>query len=354
MSNSVILLGISDPHWADKKPRSRKDDFKATQRRKISDVLKLATSLKWEGVVRPTQGVVIAGDLFHQKKGRLISRRLDTELMELFLEFDHVPKFAIAGNHDMEHDRIDSLKDHPLGALAAAGLVDIVHWPEYSVVKTDEVNVIVTGVAFARNQPKIVLDSWRETKLLIDLKQEITEKTGNLTQALVMTHNHWGPKDGVLHSEPILGHQQAANTGIDVVLYGHPHTYDGCHTISDGHGEVTVVGPGALIRGTLAEHDTQRIPRIALMVFNPDGSHKVSAVPIPCEPADQVFDLVKHERQKKEKKAQEKFIDELKKTTAATKSPEEVLKTIEAEDQTTPQVLELVKSFLIQAEAEVK
>lgn len=345
----TLLIGLSDPHFSDKKPRSRKDDFQETQRRKLRDVLKLASSIKWGTQNTKASALLMAGDVFHQPKGKLISRKLDHGLMQLMREAT-CPILAIAGNHDLDRDRLESLEEHPLGTLVASGLISLTHWPDYLVVG-EEVPVIITGRHYTIDGPGAWLEHLTTTGKLKDLKKRVSDETGKKAQAVVMTHNYWGPSDGNFHGDPVVGHHRAKDIGAEIILYGHPHTYDGAVEVEGTDGITTIVGPGALIRGTLAETDVKRKPMIMVSAHESDGSYQVVLAQIPHEKAEDVFDLEKHERVKKEKAVQERFIQELTKLQTHVKSPEEYFSAATAKFPT--RVVSRAKSYYLSAEGEL-
>lgn len=345
----TINLGLADTHFADKKPVSRKDDYHATQVRKLSDVLRLAASLRWKGETTPASSINIAGDVFHQPRGELISRKLDNKLARI-LRTSPCPVTAISGNHDMDRIQESSLEKHPLGMLVASGIVKLVHWPDYLVVGTIP-PVIITGRQYSVDGPAKWLEHIAATGELRNLKREVSDDRQCEAQVLLMTHNHWGPGDSTFHGDPIVGHRHVVGTGADVVLYGHPHTYDGTVEVEEGNRKISIVGPGALVRGTLAEHDVTRKPMIAVIAHNSDGSHEVVLVPVPHEPPEAVFDSVAHERKKRQKKVEEQFVQQLSLMSQKAKTPEEILTALA--DKTSARILALVKQYYTIAEQEV-
>jgi acyl-CoA synthetase (AMP-forming)/AMP-acid ligase II len=166
-----------------------------------------------------------------------------------------------------------------------------------------------------------------------------------------MTHNFWGPEDGNIFGDIVVGHGNVVGTGIDALLYGHPHSDDGVVLVPDGDRTVSIIGPGAMLRNTIAEHDVTRRPKIAITAHDSDGNHEVITAAIPHAAPELVFDLEKHERVKKERAAEERFILELSRLQATTKSPEEILES--AGERFSPRVLTRTREFLAAAEAEV-
>lgn len=347
---STLIPAVCDTHFMDKKPRSRKDDFVATQRTKINQVFQLSQSLRWKEETQTAAAIVFPGDLWHQPNGRLINRKLDHHLMQIFRSCP-IPKLAIAGNHDMERDRIQSLESHPFGAFRAAGLFVQTHWPEYVVVGTDP-PVIVTGWPYTSEGPARWLQAIRGSQQLIQLKNQVSEQTGHPhVQALVMTHNHWGPNDAFMRGEPVTSHAHVRDTGADIVVYGHPHTFDGTSEVEDQHGTVLVAGPGSMVRGTIAEHDISRQPRIALCAFEPDGEKTVLMVPIPHAPAEDVFHLERHEHEKAAKMAAERFVQKLQETQLQSADPEEIFSRVEG--STPANIVSTARQYMAMAESEL-
>lgn len=345
----TINLGLADTHFADKKPVSRKDDYTTTQVRKLTDVIRLASSLRWKGETVSAASINIAGDVFHQPRGELISRRLDTSLARVF-RTSTCPITAISGNHDMDRIQEINLEKHSLGVLAATGVIQLVHWPDHIVVGTNP-PVIITGRQYSVDGPAKWLEHIAATGELRTLKRELSEARGFQAQVFLMTHNHWGPADSNFHGDPIVGHRHVIGTGADVVLYGHPHTYDGTVEVEEGSRKISIIGPGALVRGTLAEHDVNRKPMIAVVAHNADGTHEIVLVPVPHEPPEMVFDTVAHDRKKRQKKVEEMFVQQLSLMSQKAKTPEEILSALV--DKTSARILALTKQYYTIAEQEV-
>lgn len=326
---ATVILGIVDPHWNDHRPRSRKDaDWWSTQYQKMQKVYELAEGVQWEGETCRAAAIVIGGDLFHQFKGKLITDNLRGNVASMLRE-SPVPIYAIAGNHDMEHNRLsDAMDHHPFGVLAKSGVFKTVHWPEYHVIGNDP-EVLLVGKEYTPEGPKEWLDTLRYTGALKRRKAEL-----GIQRCVCLTHCFWGPTDGVHYEAPVVGHQAVLGTGIDTMLYGDPHTDDGVFVLHDEDGQKFVTGPGALIRGTIAESDVEREPKIAVMGFNPDGTHKTVNVPIPHRPASEVFDFESHGRQKKQKEITEQFVEKMNTLKVDTQTPDTALE--QAQTQGTP------------------
>lgn len=303
-----IIVQVSDPHWTDRRPSSRKDDYLATQIRKTEDVIRLAREIK-RHTAAGASAITIAGDLFHQPKGKLIDRKLDNLLLSI-LRKSPCPILTIPGNHDKDYDRTASLESHPYNILVEAGVIADVSYPRYRVVG-DDPPVIVTGYPYTMEGPTKWLQILASTRALYDIKKEVFEKYGKTPSVMAMTHCHWSDRDGDVEGSKAYGTHWLLGTGIDVNHFGDPHRFDGTIVLQDGDRRISLVGPGALFRGTLAEHDTARVPTVGVTSFLPDNTYEVIYVAIPHEPAERVFDLEAHHRKIKTKKINSIFSETL-------------------------------------------
>ncbi len=345
---ATVVLGISDPHWTERKPRSRKDrDWLGTIRQKLQKLLMLAERIQVDdeagGKHLGAHAIQIAGDLFHVPAGPSISRRLDVMLTEE-LRKSPCPVYAIPGNHDLQNERMESLSNHPYGVLTASGTVQDLCWPKYVVVG-DEPPVVLTGLPYMACGPGPWLSELAATRELLSLKEEITKQKGRPPYIVVMTHNHWGEREG--QDEHLI--QRTAKslligTGIDVCHYGDPHTFDGVEWIQDVDHNIALVGPGAFIRGSLAEHDVTRKPMIVVMVFRTNQPPEIKMVPVPHLPVEEVFNLEQHKKEKQRKVTQDRFVSSMKTLTAEVRSVDKLLSGVEV--QTSPRVLDIVRQHL--------
>ncbi len=252
--------------------------------------------MTWVGRLARSEGaaaVLVAGDFFDNPRGSQIRRRLD-RAVEPVLRSWGCPVLGIRGNHDVEHGRADALVDHPLGELEATGVVRIVGPdPAQGVVVGDVCRVMVMGYDYRREGP---LDYLRRQRL------ERARHIGlgprdyrNCHFAVLLTHCFWGDTTGTIYGEPVVGVEEAVGTDFDVVAHGHDHRCFGVRWVESlMHPPVAVVGPGALLRGSLAEEDVQRQPMVAVMRFTPGHRPDVQLEVVPCEAAAVVFDLARH------------------------------------------------------------
>jgi DNA repair exonuclease SbcCD nuclease subunit len=291
---------------------------------------------------------VHGGDLFHQPKGQLISRSVDQWLMGK-LRGTPCPIFAIPGNHDMLGHKVDSLKNHPYGCLEKSGIITSVIWPNYALVGQDPI-VLITGKEFSAEGPVHWLEELRDLETLEQWKREISQEYGVPVFALVLCHGFWGPEPGWHYSEPVTSYSEICDTGIDVVLVGHDHSCKGIQIVDDDRGPKWVIEPGALLRGTIAEKDIGREPKLVVMDFESSGNHQISLVTVPHDAPEYVFNLDNQKKEKKQEEVKNMFIEECRRLDTKGTTIEVILNSIESSATISSRVASLTREYLTRAE----
>lgn len=346
------ILGLCDLHLSERKPSGRKDpDYIETQFGKLRHVWSLAKGFNWHGETLKADAVVIAGDIWHHASGKRISHAFVGRVIEEFKKAP-CPIYVIPGNHDMEFNRLEDLESHPFGVLVKAGVVQMVLWPRYAEVGTDP-KVLVTGKEYTLDGPVRWLTALRESEVLRKLKNDIQVESGCSVKVYGLTHCFWGPGDSTHQGmEPIVGHLNVANTGIDVMLAGHAHVDNGVVQVQSATGHHHVVEPGAMMRGSISTVDIDRKPKLALSVFRESGEVETITVVIPHQEFGEVFEVERHQDKKQTLVKDEKFISSLKGLNITRKSLFEVLDQVQ-EQGTSPEVVGKARQLLLLAEAEV-
>jgi DNA repair exonuclease SbcCD nuclease subunit len=268
--------------------------------------------------------------------------------MEKFREAP-APWYTIPGNHDMAGHRVESLRNHPYGCLEKAGLITSVMWPNYALVGTDPI-ILITGKEFHPDGTASWLEALRDEETLIDWKSGISREYGVPVFVLALCHGFWGPENGWQFGEMVTSYCEICSTGIDVVLTGHDHSCNGVQVIEDEDGFKYVVEPGALLRGTLAEKDIGREPKMIIMEFESGGHHNIRLESIPHEPPEQVFNFDNQRKERRRQEVEMMFIEECRKLQVKGTTIEVVLNTIESEGAVSARVASLTREYLTRAE----
>ncbi len=107
-------LLVGDVHLNDRAPSMRTDTY-------TEDILdKLRFTVVTAKSILDLDAVIWSGDIFHTKQPHRTSHWLVQQVLNLGQEYP-CPWLIVPGNHDMQHDRIDSLGSQPLGTLFQAG-----------------------------------------------------------------------------------------------------------------------------------------------------------------------------------------------------------------------------------------
>ena len=115
------VLCVGDIHLADRPPSIRVDGYAKQILDKLKQTIEIADR---ENV----DAVAWAGDVFHVKAPTRTSHALVRETAEVGQQYG-VPWLIVPGNHDLQHDRLDSIQKQPLGVLYKAGAIPL-HVPE--------------------------------------------------------------------------------------------------------------------------------------------------------------------------------------------------------------------------------
>lgn len=228
------LLIVGDVHLADRPPSLRTEHYTDEVFAKLAECNALA---KEHGV----DAIVQAGDLFHIKAPSRNSHAMVHRFITDVLENASVPWLCCWGNHDVTHDREESLPNQPLGVLFQSGLIRL----------EGEVSIgdgTVFGIPW--RQDWSTLPQWME-------------RWDASTASLMVTHASIFPNGDSPPYEHFSADEWAAHMKRDGdVFYGHIHGDYGTFESSDGR--VTFCNHGALTRGSLAEHDVSRQVKVTL------------------------------------------------------------------------------------------
>lgn len=251
---------VNDVHLSDRAPASCTDAY-------LDDLFDLL-----DQVATMAQGadgsIILAGDVFHHKTPSRTSHATVMRLID-WARLALVPVYAVLGNHDLQHDRVQSIYEtQPLGVVIASGAIDLLDgWPD----NDDPLYGVPWQMTFDQANVTDALAGFRR----VDYHQH----------TLVVTHAPLYPPGKELKYEfyPAVDWARAmGNQGS--VHYGHVHEPHGIYTV-DG---VTFSNPGALSRGSLHEHNLRRTPTVAVW---DSSTGNIRHVPLKAKPADEVFRL---------------------------------------------------------------
>ena len=275
-------LLIGDVHLADRPPSVRRDTY-------AEDIL---DKLRWcvqEAVRREADVIIQDGDLFHVKAPVRTSHGLVQRVHEVIMS-SHIPWIIVPGNHDMQHDRLDSLSSQPLGALCRMENVSLLLGPHDFLP--------IFGLPYLADWqdglPKW-LTLWRKFADTVRLERD--------DWPLLVTHAPIFPPGIEPPYDYIAADEWAELMEKGTCLYGHIHDYHGIYQPLTNT-PVTMINVGSISRGSLHENTLARAPKV---VWYDAG--KTEILDVPHKPASEVFMLEDHQRVTEETKRMTDFLE---------------------------------------------
>lgn len=285
---------INDLHLSTRTPSSRLDNFHDTMMAKLEQIYTLAVKIK-------ADAILIAGDIFNEKTGVLMSLVFELFMWCWKVKAAGIRIVSIPGNHDLRHDRYDSLPIQPLGLIYIGRAMENASFDLINVAGVD-----ITGIPYPAAKDRTLWDG---------LPRPTTR------HSIVMGHCFATPSGGTYYGEPILPYSSLANLPYSVFHFGHDHSDNGVALV-EGKFFVNI---GALSRGSIAIENVVRDVKCCL-IETPDGSTadtgdvvRAYQVKLNVRPANEIFDLVLRERVSRERSDIEQFVstisDELSEAT---------------------------------------
>lgn len=312
MADAVI---VGDVHLSDHAPSSRRNTY-ATEI--LDKIAFCSTKARELGVP-----LVFAGDIFHLKAPTRNSHWLVQATHEAL---QGVRTFIVPGNHDMQGDRLSTLKKQPLGVLARMDGVSL-------LIGEDSDLPGIAGVPYITefdggNWQHALAETWHDFGI-------VAKKP-----TLLVTHAPLfppGQAPGVYAS--ILPDEWANYwIGIAATYYGHIHD---CHsTYASPNGLMEFCNQGALSRGSLHESSLTRKPAITLW-----SGGSFSRIEVPHLPPSEVFLFEEAERVASNKASAAEFAEALGSTKVSGLTLETVIDVLRSRT-TDKQVLNVIEEVL--------
>lgn len=296
----VLLIG--DVHLADKPPSVRTDTYTEDILGKLEFAVKTAKEQACDAIVQ-------AGDIFHIKSPSKTSHSLVVKAHSI-LTAEDIPVLIVPGNHDLVYDRLDSIPNQPIGALASMRGVEL--------LMGAHPDLPIYGIPWLHDWSK-ELPKW------MGRADRLAMQDGSY---LLVTHAPIVPPGTTLPYEFIDAYEWGSFMGNEGNCYfGHHHEPDG---VFQANG-VTFCNQGALSRGSLHEASLTRKP--AVTVFDNNATvRKFVRIEVPHKPAEEVFKLTEHQHKETMKANVSNFIEAVGKTEIDTTSAESVIDAIQKMD----------------------
>lgn len=287
-----LLLG--DVHLADRPPGQCSDSYTDD----LFDMLDYCARLSKEHDAVMIQ----AGDLFHLKHPSRNSHALVRRTIEALGKFQR-EVFIVPGNHDISHDRQESLISQPLGVVFTSGVATMLKGWDL------EFGYPIYGVPWLQR-----FDDRMVSEALAGFREE-----SGMPHNLVITHAPLYPPSQELSYEFYPSDKWAQAMGNQgSCYYGHVHE---AHGVWKNAG-VIFGNQGALSRGSIHEHNLKREISVTLW-DSVNGAFTV--VPIPHKPAEEVFKLSQVEVIREKQEQLNVFLESIGQASVEITSVESVL-----------------------------
>jgi hypothetical protein len=293
----VLLVG--DVHLADRPPSIRTEAYSDHILKKLDFLI---------GVIRDRKpdAVVFAGDVFHVKAPSRTSHALMSDLIFILQQYE-CPVFVVPGNHDMRHDRLDRLRDQPLGVLIQSDMV-------MQLSRTDWVcGLPLFGVPWLQDWQKELpqyMDDWQRSSAQLLVTHAPIVKPGEDRPFEVIDATAWA---------------SLMSRGGDV-YYGHMHDPDGAYEAAPDGANMPFIfcNQGAISRGSLHESTLARKPAVTIYDSELDGVARFERVEVPHRPAAEVFRLTEKNVEDEKTERLDEFLTSIGSTSLEAVSIEKV------------------------------
>lgn len=264
------ILEVNDIHATRRPPSSCTDSY-------WPDLLDLLYQTVDVARERDARAAVWGGDVFHHKAPGRTDHGLVQDLIEVARAYP-CPLFIVPGNHDLQHDRLDSIDvTQPLGVLFKAGVHRLEGWAGD--------NLPLYGVPWQQD--------WSEERVracLADFRERVFGQSLVVTHAPIYPPGREPQYEGAEFTPARWWAQAIADGPFEHGLaYGHIHEPHGVFAADDSG--LRFCNFGALSRGSLDEYNLSR--EVGCALWSTDAGFEF--VPLKARPADEVFRLRQHE-----------------------------------------------------------
>jgi predicted phosphodiesterase len=299
-------LLVNDIH-ATKRPPSRCTDSY------WADLVDLLGQTAVVAAEREVSGVVWAGDVFHHKAPPRTDHGVVQDLIAVIGSYP-VPVWIVPGNHDIQHDRLDSIETtQPLGVLLRTCARALEGWDG----PDEDSRLDLYGVPWQQQ--------WSEQRVgevLADWRQDTYGCSLVVTHAPIYPPGQEPGYEGAEFTPASWWSGAMGSQGY--LLYGHIHEPHGVWR----HDGVTFCNFGALSRGSLDEYNIKRQVGVTIWDTGQVGPEAFEFVPLDARPAEEVFRLRRAEEAKAVKHSLDLFLSGVDAVTLGLLSVETVIEHI--------------------------
>lgn len=244
---------IGDAHLNASTPKTRIDNYADTSIEKLE-------LLRRTLIERGVKKLFMLGDVFHKATQPTV---YENRIISQFLKFkeSRIEVFVIFGNHDEINDRLDSYDRTTLGLLILTGVVK--HFTKVTFNRPDKMPIVVTGLPYPN-----------------DIQGVTDFQVYNILMAH-MFYNYSLDKDSLEKAD-------LEKYGYNMYILGHDHMPYDNEKVETDMGKVSVIRPGAFMRGTSHNYNTKRLVNVDYVTISKEGI-SVKRDVLPVKPPEEVF-----------------------------------------------------------------
>lgn len=277
----VRILYFTDTHAQATTPENRKDDFPATLREKMREIVEIAQSRKVDLVLH-------GADLFNSP---IVSLAIAAEFATFLREMG-APVYGPSGTHDVFGHNPETVGRTVMGLLHGLGFARLLT-PEPTYLDIKGMRLQLTGQPYHyeidRRDPS--LDYW--------VKKRDCDVAIHIVHGMLVDKKM---PEGAIYTmvDRVIG------TEADVTFTGHLHSgFKDVHT-EDGK---WIVNPGAVVRISNDLSEIKRKPEVVICDIESPTDIKMTHVHLKsAKPGEEVLDRARMESEKKRKEELQKFV----------------------------------------------
>lgn len=284
----IKFITFTDTHISSITPESRIGDYQKHIFEKLEQIKLVGEKLK-------VSFFIFGGDLFNLKAPMRNPHELNGKLINIFKTFP-APIYATEGNHDLRHDSYETFNEQPLYVIYSSD----------ALTQARNIKRTINNISF-----RIRSIPFEEAPNLLKIDKAKKDVDFNI----IILHIYASPDGGMLYKNKLYSYEELSVLGDDIFVLGHYHSDQGIQTLNNLNKDQIFINVGSISRGVLTEEDIKRNPKIGIIsVRKNEGkiSYKCNTAKLKVRPAEEVFDLVTHERTKREKKEAQEFVEKLK------------------------------------------
>ena len=322
--SKITFVTFTDIHVSSVNPSSRKGSYQ-------NDIFQKLEQIKAIGKKVGADFFICGGDLFNLKAPMRNPHGLNSRLINLFKSFP-APIYATEGNHDLRQDSYETFDEQPLNVIYSSD----------ALIQARNIKRTINDITF-----RIRSIPFQEEPDL----STIDRAGDDVDVSIFILHLYATLEGGMLFRTKLFSYYEIAKLMDDIFVMGHYHVDQGIEVINENGKPQHFINVGAISRGALSEEDTRRQPKVSVVTVTKENgkvSVETMVVRLKVKPVDEIFDLVVHDREKKEQQEAQEFVEKLQKDMLEV--PEEDRITEEIKDMDLDKrVLEKVNYFLNEA-----